>query len=192
MDGVFLLLFFVAFFVVVAFLFRKISVKMPKNQENKNLRAIAAILPYLLIVLFVLFILWSIYLPGSHGSISIGGWNRMQPIKSATDYTEYGKFSAAFVNTAGTKIEINGLIINETKTRVSCKDIQVSSENQTFIPLKVEFLDQFNITALCPPKRDESEYELSISIQYSTIIGGINTSHTETGSIKSCVGCINH
>jgi hypothetical protein len=56
------------------------------------------------------------------------------------------------------------------------------------LPLEVKLGDSFIVSASCPPNKERTDYELSIAVEYN-ITG--SSSHTETGRIKSCIGCVN-
>jgi hypothetical protein len=123
------------------------------------------------------------------GDPQSSGWKKVVPISASIEYTANGSYTSQFANTVGTSIELTKVSINDTKTGVTCGGIKVSSTGgETSMPLNVRAGDGFTVSASCPPKESGSEYELSISVDYYTIVGGVNTSYTEHGTVKWYVG----
>jgi hypothetical protein len=154
-----------------------------------------------LLFFVVSFLVVAIVLSGLNSNVDYGhpsdtrDWGKLQPLISTLDYKEDGKFSLYFVNWANTSM-IREISINETISRVPCADVEVyrietmsASWFRASPPLEVKFGDDFIVSASCPPKERGANYELLISIDYNLTSG---STQTETGRIKSCVGCINH
>lgn len=127
--------------------------------------------------------------------ITTSGWIALQPLSPSISYDSSGqKVTVSFANAVGTKINITGIKVNEKlsdSSGVSCTasvggvpDSQLSTRNVVVPPGSM-----FTIDATCTgaDRKRSDPYELSITIQYTSVIGGKATTHSESGTIRGVV-----
>jgi hypothetical protein len=150
--------------------------------------------------------------PQTHSTTSTG-WAKLQPISASIEYhgeilsaeiynyagvdRPSNNFQVTFQNAAGTSINITNVIVNETVSLTSCDDVTIKtgyiysthSYSNSWTPsmndsFRIQAGDGFELTAFCPPKNDGDPFDLAITIDYTAVMGGISTVHTESGHIR--------
>jgi uncharacterized membrane protein YidH (DUF202 family) len=110
------------------------------------------------------------------GRIVTTDWAKLKPLHPSIIYSGT-LFNASFINTAGARIAITDVSMNETLADRDCTPT-------TPLPGTVVIAgDQFTLEATCPAKSTGDPFDLSITVNYTSIMGGINVSHMETGHI---------
>jgi hypothetical protein len=110
------------------------------------------------------------------------GFVKMQPLTPSIAYRNTN-FIATFTNALGTTVTLNNVTVNETITGEECNVGITDVDPNIGKPVKAG--GTFTINANdCPPKSDGDSYDIVVSFQYATTMGGIKTNHTDTGHIK--------
>jgi hypothetical protein len=110
------------------------------------------------------------------GDMVVTGFVKMQPLMPTIAY-HGSKFTASFTNAAGTTASITDISVKES---ISGTDCPVE-------PLKGQSIragGTFTIKGDCGQKNAGESYDLVVTITYSATIGGISSTHTDTGHIK--------
>jgi hypothetical protein len=126
-------------------------------------------------------ILWQVSHTGlgqSDGSV-VKGFARMQPLTPSMTYQNTG-FFVSFTNEHGTTIKLKEIILWEAISGATCHS--VTSSPAIFSSVKAGRI--FNVTAVCPQKRDGEAYDMIITINYNATMSGITTTYNDTGHIK--------
>jgi len=115
------------------------------------------------------------------------GWIKIQSALNIT-YMEDGAFKASFINNAGADVKIDGVVLNETDTELSCRNILVDGRQASpAYPVTVKYGERFEISADCPPKEYDTGYFLEISISYKVLMENELIKHKETGHMRGRV-----
>ena len=136
----------------------------------------------ILVVMIVGVVLWQlgVFSSGTKNTVETG-FARMQPLMPAIAYRNT-TFSASFTNAIGTTIKLNNITLNETIANTGL------CTGTTFTPIVTSSVaagNPFSISATgCPSKLDGEAYDMLVTITYNATLGGISTSHTDTGHIK--------
>jgi hypothetical protein len=109
----------------------------------------------------------------------VTGFVKMQPLTPSMEYSG-SKFTAAFVNAAGTTATITDVSVRESISGTDC-----SVESLKGQPVRAG--STFTVLGDCGQKSPGEAYDLVVTITYSATIGGISTTHTDTGQIKGQV-----
>ena len=110
------------------------------------------------------------------GNMVVTGFVKMQPLTPSVAYSG-SKFTASFTNALGASVRITDLRLKESISGTDCSVEPL--EGQTIRPGGT-----FTLKADCGQKNAGDAYDLAITISYSDTMGGITTTHTETGHIK--------
>lgn len=112
------------------------------------------------------------------GMLVTTGWAKIRPLHPSIIYSGTS-FTASFINAVGTRITINDVFMNETLVNSECTPTTPTSGTV------VTPGDGFTLEATCPAKSTGDSFYLSITVNYTSIMGGINVTHTETGHIRA-------
>jgi len=137
------------------------------------------VLPILTVVGIVMWqlVIFNVQGPGATTSI---GFSKIKPQLAAADFTRNGEFTGTFTNGVGARIRVYepGVSVSQPNGP-GCASVQVDRSD-------VPAGDNFRITASgCPAGGDV--YSVQVKIPYNLTIGGITTSHTDTGTIRGPV-----
>ena len=110
------------------------------------------------------------------GGTEIIGFVKMQPLSPSVEYRG-SRFNVAFVNALGAAVNITDIDVKESLSGTTCsveplKDQSVRAGN-TYV-----------VTGDCGQKNEGDLYDLVFTISYSAKVGGISTTHADTGHIK--------
>jgi hypothetical protein len=109
-------------------------------------------------------------------SVTTTGWAKIRPQLAGTGMGGDGTFSGVFTNGAGTRILVDRVDFTDQSGRVCYGDVPVKD---------VAAGDNFRVTASgCGQGYVGDVYNVRANIVYSLNIGGITTTHTETGTIR--------
>jgi hypothetical protein len=162
------------------------------NFTHKIIRIALSILSLALILFFVFIFLWQI---GSgepyQSSVVTTGWAKLRPISASITYKSNGSFEATYQNTVGTSIRLTSITVKETLTGLpnECNITAVDSVDMTsgWQNVSVKAGDGFEIAVDCAAISEKEEgdpFDLAITIDYTAVMGGISTVHTESGHIR--------
>jgi hypothetical protein len=146
----------------------------------------------ILAVFIVPVVLWQLGIFNPPATTVSRGWMMLQPLSPSVAYGSSGQsFTASFNNVVGTRINITRVEVKEslssskgTPCSASVNGKTVPGQNQGGATVSPGA--SFEITAECPGagRQRGDPYEMSFTIRYDTIIGGIVTPHTEIGVIR--------
>ena len=109
-------------------------------------------------------------------------WQRLQPIVRSISYNgSAGVFKTSFNNVAGTPVKITNIVVNELYSGQLCNSYLVDGNPE----ITVKPSSNFTMEALgCNLKSRGDQYRLEISINFTTVVGGVSSSHIESGTIR--------
>jgi len=147
----------------------------------------------ILVVMIVGVVLWQlgVFTVGSN-SVVTTGWAKLQPLSASIAYKAGGSYETTLTNTVGTSIKVTALNLTEKLVAAPCNTVVcngVTFVNAGGTPVvgantSVKAGDGFEITANCPSKNEGDPFDLQVTVDYTAVMGGINTNHRETGHIK--------
>ncbi len=146
------------------------------------------------IPIMLLLVLWQLT-PVDRGPSTVStGWSKLRPLSASIAYKANGSFEATFQNTVGTTIRLTSIMVNETLTSLP-NDCVVQTVNnlawtEGTTEVSVKAGDGFEIGVDCAAnsaKEVGDPFDLLITINYTAVMGGVNTYHTETGHIHGPV-----
>ena len=122
--------------------------------------------------------------PETGERVELIGWGMLQPNASTITFNPTTQiFSAGFDNQAGTGIIITSIEASEKYSNTSC----ATAINGEAINSGVEIENNtgFKIEGICnaKPRKTGEPYQLEIQINFTALIGFINTEYTENGTI---------
>ena len=164
------------------------------KMNNKGQGAMEYLMTYgwaILVVMIVGVVLWQLGVFNvGQGTVVPKDWNKLQPLvptvafQSSTD-----NFTASFNNVVGTSIRITGIATTESYGAENCTGY-VDGKDQaglTTAPETVGPGSSFQVNAVCSGtgvKNSGDQYLMTITVDYDAVVGGISTSHSETGTIR--------
>ncbi len=121
--------------------------------------------------------LWQlgIFNAGQTGQV-VTGFVKMQPLIPAIAYSG-STFTAMFTNALGTTITITNVSV---KDAISGTDCSVEPLNEQVVRAG----NAFTVQGDCGQKNEGETYDLIVTITYNTTIGGVPSTHTDTGHIS--------
>jgi hypothetical protein len=124
------------------------------------------------------------------------GWWKLQPISASITYKAADKsFEATFQNTANRLIRVKEISIKETLSGQLCGPVLIKGVPYTdasgaaITPspeVSVNASDGLEITTVCSDidKPEGDLFDMLITINYTSVIGGVTTHSSETGHIR--------
>ncbi len=144
---------------------------------------------FLFIVLWIPgVVLWQlgVFSAGQQSTVTTG-FEKIQPLDPTIAYGDDGSFTAAFSNVAGTSIRIDKADLEEISAG-SCNSVKINGQSMTSgQQITVPAGNTLRVDANCPVKSRDDPFDESVNIKYSTVIGGVTTTHTEEGRIRGQV-----
>jgi hypothetical protein len=134
----------------------------------------------ILVVMIVGIVMWQlgIFSMGTT-SLTATGFGKIKPQLAGTGLTNGGVFTGVFTNGVGTGITITSVSLNNTMTNAICSSTTLPN------PATVSTGDNFQINAAsCSGGKAGDVYTIAVSIGYDVSIGGVVTSHTDSGTIR--------
>ena len=118
----------------------------------------------------------------------VTGFLRMQPLTPTISYKSDGPYTVTLTNALGTTMNVTTVSLGDDASE-NCGSISVNDESFADGKgnVRVKSGQIITIKATCPEKSAGDTYDVSLSIDYSATMGGIVTSHKETGHIKGIV-----
>ncbi|MEA3255139.1 MAG: hypothetical protein U9Q22_04840 [Candidatus Altiarchaeota archaeon] len=166
---------------------------------NKGQGAMEYLMTYgwaILVVMIVGVVLWQlgVFNIGTE-NIVVTGFSKLKPLPPSVAYTaSIGNFTASFTNTIGTSIRISTrpTIVDQLDGTVTWSAVDVDGGDPTASSVTVAAGDAFQIssndgTAALPSgsvRNPGDPFDLEITIVYTSVMGGISTTHTDTGRIR--------
>jgi hypothetical protein len=138
----------------------------------------------ILVVMVVGIAMWQlgIFNMGS-ATLTSTGFAKLKPQLAATGIDRTGEPKAIFTNGIGTKIEITGgKVLDNNNPAISC-----ALTPANFLPNDPAGGQNFRISApsgCVQPGNPGDVYNALISISYDVSIGGVQTSHTDSGNLR--------
>jgi hypothetical protein len=153
-----------------------------KYLGNKGQGAMEYLMTYgwaILVVMIVGVVLWQLGVFNvGQGNLVVTGFVKMQPLTPSVAYRN-ATFTGSFTNALGTTIKIDNITVNETISNQQCTPSPTLQGNT------VKAGGTFTVASTtCPSKTDGESYDLVVAIRYNATMGGITTTHTDTGHIK--------
>ena len=153
---------------------------------NKGQGAMEYLMTYgwaILVVMIVGIVMWQlgIFNMGST-TTTASGFSKIKPQLAAIALGADGVFQGVFTNGAGTRIGI-------TTTGIHLVEASGSSADATLVDGWVNGFvaagDNFQITAAALGQGQAGDvYDMEVVLDYTVTIGGITTTHTETGRLR--------
>jgi len=124
-----------------------------------------------------------------HNSIypRLSGWDKISPLISTINYDgSSGTFTVLFLNVKGTTVKLSSIQANESYSNATCTTVLVDESLIPTTGYPVRPGDGFKLAATgCPRLNRGDMYLMNITINYNSVVGGINTTNTETGTIRT-------
>ena len=184
MDLLFLLLLGATFIVII--LYPILSVL---KKEKKTRSMMLSIYGWVfVIVLIVGLVLWQLGSSPPMGSIVVTGFSKLKPLAPSVAYTgANGNFTVFFSNALDTHVKIiNASVTDKLDESVVWSRPLINDVYPTTNPQIIASGDSFKLDASDngAGRHEGDPFDLEITIQYTSVIGGIKTKHRETGRIR--------
>ncbi|MBN2250495.1 MAG: hypothetical protein JW724_00290 [Candidatus Altiarchaeota archaeon] len=142
----------------------------------------------ILVVMIVGVVLWQlgVFTVGTEQVVTTG-WAKLKPLSASIAYKSNGSYETTLTNTVGTSIKVTYINMTEALAGAECNTVALNGVTYTngVGNSSVKPGDGFEITSTdCPGKNEGDPFDLMITIDYTAVMGGISTSHRETGHVK--------
>lgn len=168
-----------------------------KKMMNKGQGAMEYLMTYgwaILVVMIVGVVLWQLGIFNPPTTTVVKGWVVLQPLSPSISYKSVDQsFTASFNNAVGTSIRVTDVNITEVLSKTggtNCASVTVDGQPVSEgAPKTVAAGSAFRVDATCSGagRQRGDPYEMTITITYTSVIGGIVTPHTEVGTIRGTV-----
>ena len=172
-------------FMFYAFRSLQVSTLRSFLVNNRGQGAMEYLMTYgwaILVVMIVGVVLWQLGVFNvGQGNLVTTGFVKMQPLTPSVAYRN-NNFTVSFMNALGTTIKLKNITLNESISRIQCTGV-----TPTPAPgISIKAGGTFTVVSAtgCPPKADGESYDLVVVVQYTAVMGGVATNHTDTGHIK--------
>ena len=168
------------------------------TKEEKRLWKVNAWIPVAIIILIclvffigIIIILWQMGPSPSGGNIVMTSFSKLKPLAPSVFYSAAsGNFTGSFVNTVGTNITItNASVTDKLDESIVWSRPLINDVYPTTNPQIIASGDSFKLDAgdNGAGRHEGDPFDLEITVQYTSVMGGIKTRHTETGRIRGPV-----
>ena len=158
---------------------------MKKMFGTKGQGAMEYLMTYgwaILVVMIVGIVMWQLGIFNMGGTtVTATGFAKIKPQLAGTGLTNTGNFIGVFTNGVGTRITLSAGNVDITGD-ATC----TAAADPLTIPAGTNFRIESGAGA-CTVGTDVAAgevYDITVSIPYTVVIGGVSTSHTETGTFR--------
>lgn len=142
------------------------------------------------VIMVVGVVLWQLGTFSPPATTVVTGWTAFQPLAPSIIYDDNSqRFSASFNNAEGRVVKMNGASVKETLSETSCTGVMINGQDPSVSPVTAAMGSAFRLEAVCADAGRErgDPYEMTVSIKYDSIDGGIVTPRTQEGVIRGIV-----